>query len=399
MSGRIKPLRILVTGGAGFIGSHTVDALVRAGHRVRILDALVRPNHNGHKPAYLNPRAEFMLGNVCDKADWLRALRNIDAVFHFAAYMDYLPDFSKFYRVNTAGTALLYEVAVERKLPLRKVVLASSQAVYGEGRYRCALHGDVFPGQRSLEDLRSGRWEYRCSRCSRTLALARTRESDPLNAHNSYGLSKIAMESMAFRLGARYGLPTVCLRYSIVQGARQSPRNFYSGALRIFVLQALAGLPLTVYEDGLARRDFVNVHDVVDANLTVLLDWRANQQAFNVGGGRTLTVTEFGRRVRQIVNPASAPLITGEFRFGDTRHIYSDTAKLRRLGWKTRRTALDSIREYADWLCRQPLLRTLVSRAADDMRRKGVLLKTGGTDERDDDSRRCDEPDGPLTGS
>jgi dTDP-L-rhamnose 4-epimerase len=348
-------MRILVTGGAGFIGSHTVDLLLKKGHTVRILDALEPPVHRDRQlPDYLPREVEFMLGNVCERAAWEKALDQVDAVFHFAAYQDYLPDFSKFFQVNAAGTALLYEIAVEKNLPLQKIVVASSQAIYGEGRYTCRQDGPQYPGPRSKAQLGAHDWEPRCPACGGLLRSEPTPENAAVNPHNSYAMSKYAEEMLALNLGRRYGLPTVAMRYSIVQGARQSYRNAYSGAMRIFAMQALAGQPLTVYEDGLQLRDFVYVGDVARANVLVLEDPRADYQAFNVGGGQAVTVLEFAQIVAARSGTTAAPLVTHEYRFGDTRHIVSDIGKLRALGWQPQGSFAGNADEYLAWAQRQP---------------------------------------------
>src|SRR5690349_21687008 len=197
-------MKVLVTGGAGFIGSHTVDLLLARGHSVRVLDALLPPVHHGQQvPAYLPAEVELHVGDVRDRAAWEKALAGVDAVFHLAAYQDYLPDFSKFFHVNAAGTALLYEIAVERKLPLQKIVVASSQAVYGEGRYRCANDGVVYPGPRSEAQLSAGQWEPPCPICGGPLVSEFTPETAVINPHNSYAMSKYAQEILALNLGKR----------------------------------------------------------------------------------------------------------------------------------------------------------------------------------------------------
>src|SRR5437016_1742539 len=283
-------MKILVTGGAGFIGSHTVDALLAAGHDVRILDSFEKPVHLKGRPADLAEDAEVLEGDVRVKEDWERALTGVEAVYHLAAYQDYLPDFSKFFHVNSVGTALLYEVVVERKIPLRKVVVASSQAVYGEGKYRCgnlrcpwATRGEAcLPDLRPLQQLVGGHWDHRCPACGEVLGPQPTDES-VVNPQNQYALSKYAQELTALHLGKRYGIPTVAMRYSIVQGPRQSFYNAYSGACRIFCLSYFLGRRPVVYEDGRQIRDFVNIRDVVAANLLVL-ESAADDRVFNVGG-------------------------------------------------------------------------------------------------------------------
>ncbi len=367
-------MKVLVTGGAGFIGSHTVDLLLARGHAVRVLDALLPPVHHAQQvPPYVPGEVELQVGDVRDRAAWERALAGVDAVFHLAAYQDYLPDFSKFFHVNAAGTALLYEVAVERKLPLQKIVIASSQAVYGEGRYQCAQDGVVYPGPRSEAQLHTKDWDPRCPLCGGPLTSAFTPETAVINPHNSYAMSKYAEEMLALNLGQRYGLPTAALRYSIVQGARQSYRNAYSGAMRIFVMQALARQPLTVYEDGRQLRDFVYVGDVARANLLVFEDPRADYQAYNVGSGQAGTVLAFAECVAERTRTGSRPQASGEYRFGDTRHIVSDTSKLRALGWEPQGTLAGNVDEYLAWAEPQADFRNYADEARAHMVRVGTV--------------------------
>ena len=243
-------MRVLVTGGAGFIGSHTVDRLIARGHEVRILDSLEKPVHLKGKPAHLNPAAEFRLGDVTQpRGPRPRRSQGVDAVIHLAAYQDYLPDFSKFFRVNAVGTALLYELIVAERLPVRKVVVASSQAVYGEGRHRCPDGRIVYPSMRGEERLRAGRFEVPCPDGAGDTTWEPTDEST-VNPQNQYALSKHAQEQIAIQLGRRYGIPSVGMRYSIVQGPRQSFYNAYSGACRVFCLALHFGREPAIYEDG-----------------------------------------------------------------------------------------------------------------------------------------------------
>jgi dTDP-L-rhamnose 4-epimerase len=282
------------------------------------------------------------------KTDWVRALRDVDYVYHFAAYQDQRPDFSTFFHTNTLGTALLYEVAVELRLAIKRVVTASSQFVYGDGRYRCSHSPTVFrPELRARMALEQRRFDIVCPH-GRPARFLLFKEDQSLTPTNSYGLSKEAIERLSLRLGKTYGLPTTILRYSIVQGPRQSPLNLYSGALRIFVTQALAGKPITVFEDGLQKRDFVNIADVVAANMTVLRKPQAAFAVFNVGGGRAYSVLRFARAVKRITGSRS-PIVVGGFRRTDTRHAVSDIAKLSRLGWQPTHDIEDSIRDYVRW--------------------------------------------------
>ncbi|MBC7835851.1 MAG: NAD-dependent epimerase/dehydratase family protein [Phycisphaerales bacterium] len=345
-------MRVLVTGGAGFIGSHTADALLARGHQVRVLDSLEPPVHPDRKPPkYLDPRVEFVQGDVRNEKVLLESLRGCDAVYHLAAFQDYLPIFSRFFDVNVTSTALIYELIVREELPIKKVIVASSQAALGEGLYHDADGKPVLPDIRADEQLAAGEWGCRAPAGSRgPLTWQRTDES-VANPQNQYGISKIAEEKVALHLGKRYGIPSVAMRYSIVQGPRQSFYNAYSGACRIFCLSFHQGQEPQIYEDGRQVRDFVNIHDVVDANLLALEDSRADYEMFNVGGDKAITVSEFAAAVAEVFGRKGyVPRPCGKYRFGDTRHICSDVNKLRRLGWSPKRSVYESVEAYRMWI-------------------------------------------------
>ena len=368
---------ILVTGGAGFIGSHTVDALHGRGYRVRVLDALTPPVHAGERPGYLPSEVEFICGSVTDRSVLREALEGVDAVFHFAAYQDYLTDFSHFFLTNSVGTALLYELIVNERLPVRKVVVASSQAVYGEGKYRCPNHDIQYPDQRPPAHLALGEWEVSCPQCAAPMEALWTDER-VVAPHNSYGLSKRDQEEIAIKLGHRYGVPSVALRYSIVQGPRQSFRNAYSGALRSFAVRVLTGQRPVIYEDGEQLRDYVSIHDVIEANLLVLCDSRADYQVFNVGGDRRVTVRSLAHMVIEATGVGIEPEFPGLYRVGDSRHIFSDVSKLRALGWAPRISQREMVREYLAWSAEQPGLEDSFAQARVAMEAAGVLRRVSG---------------------
>jgi dTDP-L-rhamnose 4-epimerase len=370
-------MRILVTGGAGFIGSHTTDRLVALGHDVVVLDALTAPVHRDGQPNYLTPGAELFIGDVRNRELLANLLRRVDAVYHLAAYQDYLPDFARFTDVNVTSTALMYELVVAEKLDLARIVIASSQAAMGEGLYRCAEHGEMTPDSRPESSLQQSCWDLSCPMCLRPLEMQLTPERIS-NPQNPYGMSKLGEEMVAIQLGRRYDIPTVAMRYSIVQGPRQSVYNAYSGACRIFNLHYLLGSAPALYEDGQAVRDYVNIHDVVDANVLVLSDDRSAGHVFNVGGGTGYTTWEFADVVRRHYGSEQAPRVTGEYRFGDTRHIQSDISALQALGWSPRRAPADSVAEYATWLEGMPGLDQILADADAKMRTLGVVRKTRG---------------------
>jgi len=370
-------MKILVTGGAGFIGSHTCDQLLGLGHDIVVLDALTQPVHrDGRKPAYLSSEIDFYRGDVRNRDLLANLLRRVDAVYHFAAYQDYLTDFAHFTDVNVVPTALIYEIIVAERLDIARVVVASSQSTMGEGLYRCASDGDQLPGMRPEKALAAAEWEVPCPQCGGRMEMQPTPEHIS-NPQNAYGMSKLGQEMVAINLGRRYGIPTVALRYSIVQGPRQSVYNAYSGACRIFCLSYKQGIAPTVYEDGEAVRDYVNINDVVDANILVLDDDRATGQVFNVGGGTPVTTKKFADIVMRQYRSELAAKITGEYRFGDTRHILSDTSKLRKLGWEPRRTPVDSVRAYAGWLDGIGGIDGVLDHAHSQMRALGVVRKAG----------------------
>ena len=378
-------MNILITGGAGFIGSHTADALLRAGFKVRVLDNLQHTIHPKGLPGYIDPRVEFVKGDVRNKGDWEESLEDIDAVYHFAAYQDYLTDFSTFFHVNAVSTALLYEILVEKKLTakIRKVIVAASQAVMGEGRYRCPACFDKdrrfsYPAIRPEAQLSWGEWEHRCDRCHRILEWQPSDET-VINPCNQYALSKHSQEQIALQLGKRYGIPSVVMRYSIVQGPRQSFYNAYSGAMRIFALSLFFDRRPIIFEDGRQVRDFVNIQDVVDANLLVLQKTAADGQVFNVGGNRAWTVNAFYETMQAVVGRKKEPLKSGYYRYGDTRHIFSDISRLSSLGWVPARDIRKSIADYWDYLNTHREADNILEFAEKQMKRQQVIRQTQKT--------------------
>ena len=364
-------MKVLITGGAGFIGSHTADRLLKEGYEVRVLDSLQKPIHNDI-PDYLDERIEFMAGSATDVRALTEALQGVDYVYHLAAFQDYLPYFSKFVDVNVSSTARIYEIIVRDNLPIKKIIVASSQATLGEGLYLDSDGNEVLPDMRLEEDLKKGIWEPRPPE-GKEIYCARTPERIS-NPQNPYGMSKIAEEMFALQLGKRYDIPSVAMRYSIVQGSRQSFYNAYSGACRIFCLAFHQGKEPQIYEDGNQIRDFVNIHDVVDANLLVLEDDRANYEMFNVGGGAPITVKHFAETVAEVFGIKDyEPKPCGKYRFGDTRHIWSDISKIESLGWKPTRTIYDSVSEYKEWLNSASSLDNIIEYCSKKMEELNVL--------------------------
>jgi dTDP-L-rhamnose 4-epimerase len=368
---------VLVTGGAGFIGSHTVDLLLSSGYEVRVLDLLQERVHPTGVPDYLPCAVDFVRGDVTNREVMRSALDGVSRVVHLAAYQDYMPDFSTFIHTNAESLALMLELVVADKLAVEKIVFASSQSVAGEGLFACTEHGNVQPNQRSLERLADGQWEQVCPVCAEEVAPVVFDESVS-SPHTAYGISKYASELLGLRLGRRYDIATVGMRYTYVQGTRNSFYNAYSGILRRFALQLMGGTGLSIYEDGGQLRDYVNVLDVARANVIALENTDADYQVLNVGGGEGITVNEFAEIACRVFGADTTPEITGEFRLGDTRHTVSDIGKMRSLGWEPKNSIETSVRQYRDWIGTQDFDTSEVGRADSAMKDASVVRGSNG---------------------
>lgn len=356
-------MKALVTGGAGLIGSHVVDQLLEKGYTVRVLDNLEPPTHLHGRPDWVPPEVEFIEGDMRSEDDLARALDGVDLVSHQAAFGGFVPGISRYVHVNVLGTALLLERIVQRKLPVKKVVMASSQAVYGEGRYRCAEHGVQSPPIRSVAALRAGRWEQTCGECGGALEPLATDEETPIDSTTPYAISKYAQERLLLAWGATHGVPVTALRYSVTYGPRQSLSNPYTGVVSIFSTRMLNGLPPVVYEDGQQTRDFVYVGDVARANLHCLESPSTDGEVYNVGSGRRTGVVELVDVLRSAYGVEVEPLLRGEFRPGEVRHLFSDSSRLRATGWSPSVSVAEGLAEYVAWIRTQGDVREYFSEA------------------------------------
>lgn len=342
-------MRALVTGGAGFIGSHIADALLARGYVVRVFDNLETRVHPRGRPVYITHEMEFAQGDVRDKRAMERALEDVDVVFHAAAYQDYMCDYSKFFDSNVTGTAMIFEIIREQRLSVQRFILSSSQAVYGEGQYRCAEHGFQMPSARTIKQLDRGQWNLVCDQCGRELQPVLL-EEEHTNPATSYGLTKYFQEMVSMRLGRIVGVPSVALRYSIVQGARQSFYNAYSGICRIFTRALRNGQAPVIYEDGLQQRDYVHIEDVVRANMLALDDRRTDYQAYNVGTEQVTTVLGYARHLARKMGVQKEPEVPGAYRVGDVRHTVSGISKISKLGWRPTKGLDEVFSDYLSWL-------------------------------------------------
>lgn len=352
----MENLNILVTGGAGFIGSHLVDALVERGHRVRVLDALISQVHGDGKPAYLNPEAEFIRGDVCDAEVVGRALDRIDAVFHKAAEVGVgqsMYEMERYVRANDLGTSVLLEAIVKRG-GLRKLVVASSMSIYGEGAYSCTNCGTVNPKLRAVEQLLARRWEVECPLCGRVLSPIPTNEDKPLFPSSVYAITKQDQEQFCLVVGRAYNIPTVALRYFNVYGTRQALSNPYTGVCAIFSSRLLNNQPPMIFEDGEQARDFVHVKDIVQANLLALETDRADYQALNIGTGRSLSIRAIAQLLAKGLGKNIEPEIVGKYRAGDIRHCVADISRASSLlGYKPQLRLEEGVPELLEWVREQ----------------------------------------------
>jgi dTDP-L-rhamnose 4-epimerase len=363
----------LITGGAGLIGSHIVDQALAAGWDVRILDNLQRQTHREGKPPWVPREAEFVQGDVRNRTVWERALDGIDVVFHQAAYGGYMPELAKFIASNGVGTALMLETIRDRDLPVRKVVVASSQAVYNEGAYACPEHGHFYGSTRPIGQLEHGDFAMHCPNCGAESTPVPTDEDAPTGGENVYAISKMVQERLVLSWGHATGIPVVALRYSCTYGPRQSLFNPYTGVIAIFCTRLANDLPPIVYEDGLQSRDLIYVEDVARANLLVTDDPRADGQVFNVGTGQAAAIGDLARLLAEKLGKPISPEIPGEFRPGEMRALITDASRLATLGFAPRVALDEGIDRYLAWVRAQGPIAEYFTHAERMLRRRRVV--------------------------
>jgi dTDP-L-rhamnose 4-epimerase len=365
--------RALVTGGAGLIGSHLTDLLVGDGWSVRVLDNLEPNTHRQGKPAWVNDRAEFVRGDVRERETIKAALADVDVVFHQAAYGGYMPEIAKYVHVNSYGTALLLETIRDENLPVRKVVVASSQAVYSEGAGACEEHGTVFPSVRPVEQLRAGDFSVHCPACDRPTRSVPTPERAPVGGETVYALSKVDQERLVLMWGRQTGVPVVALRYSCTYGPRQSIFNPYTGVIAIFCTRLLNDQPPVLYEDGEQTRDFSFVEDIARANLLAATTDKLDGLPVNVGSGEATTIRRVAELVSGALNVKLDAVARGEFRPGEMRHLTSDTTLARSAGYEPQVSLADGIARYIEWIRAQMDVRDYFAAAEQGLRAKGIV--------------------------
>ena len=352
--------RVLVTGGAGFIGSYLVDALVQRGHHVRVFDSLEPQVHgpSGEAPEYLNPAAELVVGDVRDRAALMRGLDGISVVFHYAAAVGVgqsMYEIRRYVEANTLGGANLLDILANEEHGVEKVIVASSMSIYGEGKYDCGECGVTYPQLRSDQQLRERKWEMRCPHCGREVRPLPTDENKPLYPSSIYAVTKRDHEEMFLCFGRAYRIPTVALRFFNVYGPRQALSNPYTGVAAIFSSRLLNHQPPVIYEDGLQSRDFIHVQDVIRASLLAMERVEADYEVFNVGTGRPLTISQIARvLIDSLADAELEPEVAGRYRRGDIRHCFADIGKIEeRLGFVPQVSFEDGISDLISWVKEQ----------------------------------------------
>jgi dTDP-L-rhamnose 4-epimerase len=370
-----RPTRALVTGGAGLIGSHLVDLLLREGWTVRVLDNLEPQTHRHGKPPWIPTAAEFVQTDIRDRAAVRQALEGVEVVFHQAAYGGYMPEISKYVAVNSFGTAQLLEIIRDENLPVRKVIVASSQAVYREGAARCPVHGLVFPEPRRIERQRLGDFAVRCPWCDAAAEPAPTPESAPFGGETTYAITKLDQERLVLAWGRQTGIPTVALRYSCTYGPRQSIFNPYTGVIAIFTTRLLNGQPPILYEDGAQTRDLCFVEDVARANLLAASSDALDGLPVNIGSGRATTVRALAEQIADALDIRLAPVARGEFRPGEMRHLTADISRATAIGYAPEVGLATGLARYLDWIRTQGDVRDYFAAAEPILRAKRIVQR------------------------
>jgi dTDP-L-rhamnose 4-epimerase len=373
---------ILVTGGAGYIGSHLVDALVARDYRVTVLDNLEPQVHrSGTWPSYANPKAEYVKGDVRDRSVFEPLVLRSQAVVHFGAAVSVgqsMYQVDRYVDVNTRGTALLLDILVNAKHHVEKVIVASSIGVYGEGAYECAIHGAVAPTIRPEQQLATRDWEQRCPHCSAHVRSIPTPENKVLYRDNIYSMTKYHQEEMVLLIGKTYGIPSVAPRFFNVYGPRQSLSNPYAGVAAIWLSRLLNGKQPIVFEDGRQLRDFVSIHDVVDCLVLMLEKPGADYLPVNVGSGETITILEIAKLLARLLGSSIEPQITQTGRKFDIRHNTADISRARQaLGFAPKVSLEDGFLELIEWAKTTPDVAVdFFDKALQELQEKGLLVKS-----------------------
>lgn len=375
----MKNQKILITGGAGFIGSNLALRLVANGHHVTVLDNLSPQIHGNDSPllASILGKVNFIEGDVRNREDWLRALEGQQAVVHLAAETgtgQSMYEIARYAEVNVNGTALMLDILANQHHEVRKMLVASSRSLYGEGKAHCRTHGDVYPRERADADMKTGDFSVKCPICGERAATLATDEGSRLHPSSVYGITKHTQEQLILTTGRALGIAATALRYQNVYGPGQSLSNPYTGILSIFSTRIRNGNEINVFEDGLESRDFVYIDDVIDATVLALFSERADQRVFNVGAGVATNVLTVAKTLRAVYNSEVEVNITGNYRLGDIAHNYADlTAISEALGFQPKVDFAEGVSRFAAWVLGQEVAVDTYQQSIEEMKKRGLL--------------------------
>ena len=372
---------ILITGGAGFIGSNLTKKLVSKGYSITVLDNLSKQIHSEDQKSELynsiKEISTFIFGDVCNEQDWKKALKGQDAVIHLAAETgtgQSMYEISRYNDVNILGTSHLLDFLANNKNSVKKLIIASSRSIYGEGKYKCENHGVVYPNEREISNMMKGKFDPFCNFCGSELALMPTDENSKIHPSSIYGITKQHQEQMILLMGKSLGIPAVALRYQNVYGPGQSLSNPYTGILSIFSTRMLNGNDIDIYEDGEESRDFVFIDDVVEATILALEKEEANHQIFNVGSGEATSVTQVANSLKKLYDSNVNISIGGSFRLGDIRHNYADLNKIKNLlGFTAKFDFQTGISRFVDWVKTQEVKEDKYEQSLNELKNKGLI--------------------------
>lgn len=374
---------ILITGGAGFIGSNLGIKLIQQGFKITILDNL-SPQIHGQNPetdsgtyqSIVKAGAKFIQGSVTSKTDWEKVLENQDAVVHLAAETgtgQSMYEIQKYVDVNITGTSLLLDILTNSKHSIKKIVVASSRAIYGEGKYNCINHGYVYPYARRDEDMMKGNFDCKCPICGKFVELVPTDENSKIHPTSIYGITKQVQEQMVLTVGKSLGIPSVAFRYQNVYGPGQSLSNPYTGILSIFSTQIKNNNNINIFEDGKESRDFVYIDDVVNATILGLIKKEADFEVFNVGADKPIDVLTVANSLKKIYNSQIRINVSGNYRIGDIRHNYGDLNKIKQLlGFTPNFSFLEGIKNFCSWVDQQAIQEDKYQVSINEMKTKGL---------------------------
>lgn len=371
--------KVLITGGAGFIGSNLALKLVAQGYEVTVLDNLSEQIHGTHSDLLntIIDKVNFIQGDVRNREDWVKALKGQEVVVHLAAETgtgQSMYEVQKYVDVNINGTAIFLDFLVNEEHQIKKVVIASSRAIYGEGKYKCSEHGIIYPDERKEADLKKGEFEPKCSVCNRDLLLQATDEQSKIHPSSVYGITKQNQEQMVLNVCQSIGIPAVAFRYQNVYGPGQSLKNPYTGILSIFSTQIKNGNDINIFEDGKESRDFVFIDDVVKATVLGIQKKEADFEVFNVGSGKGTTVTEVAQTLKSLYQSPVNIKETGNFRLGDIRHNYADLSHIQnKLGFQPDVDFQTGVAAFAEWVNGQDIQEDRYLKSIEEMKAKGLF--------------------------